>query len=134
MGAGPDARFGHPLGIGRGPGWTELAAAVAAAMPPTEIETIYLFRPLKREGREWGTAVVTRCAPDGGAGGGRLRVYTARYMLVVRGKERGRSKVEVEEVALSPADVVTQVMQAAADRTGEAEPPVAVGRSAWYEG
>ncbi len=140
MGAGPDARFGHPLGIGRGPGWTELAAAVAAAIPPAEIETIYLFRPLKREGREWGTAVVTRCVPDGGAGGaggaggGRLRVYTARYMLVVRGKERGRSKVEVEEVALSPADVVTQVMQAAADRTGEAEPPVAVGRSAWYEG
>jgi len=106
-------------------------------MPPAEIETIYLFRPLKREGREWGTAVVTRCVPDGGgggAGGGRLRVYTARYMLVVRGKERGRSKVEVAEVALSPADVVTQVMQAAADRTGEAEPPVAVGRSAWYEG
>jgi hypothetical protein len=130
MGAGSDARFGPPLGVGRGQGWELVAAAVAAQVPPAEIETVYLFRPLKREGREWGTAVVTRAAP----GDGRLRVYTARYMLIVRGKERGRSKVEVEEVALSPADVLAQVMQATADRTGDPEPPVAADRSVWYTG
>jgi hypothetical protein len=61
-------------------------------------------------------------------------VYTAKYMLIVRGKERGTSKVVVEEVALSPAEVVAQVMQGAADRSGEAEPPVAVGPAVWYEG
>lgn len=98
-------------------------------MPPPEIETIYLFRPLKREGREWGTAVVTRRVPEG-----RLRVYTARYMLVVRGKERGQSKVEVEEVGLSPAEVLEQVMQATADRTDDAQPPVAIAPAVWYEG
>lgn len=98
-------------------------------MPPPEIETIYLFRPLKREGREWGTAVVTRRVPEG-----RLRVYTARYMLVVRGKERGQSKVEVEEVGLSPAEVLEQVMQATADHTDDAQPPVAIGPAVWYEG
>ncbi|MBI1966631.1 MAG: hypothetical protein HYS40_01455 [Gemmatimonadetes bacterium] len=100
-----------------------------AQVPPAEIETIYLFRPIKREGREWGTAVVTRTSPEG-----RLRVYTARYMLVVRGKERGQSKVEVEEVGLTPAQVLEQVLAAAAERTGEAEPPVAVSRAVWYEG
>ncbi|HEX4628389.1 MAG TPA: hypothetical protein VH137_06310 [Gemmatimonadales bacterium] len=100
-------------------------------MTPAEIDTIYLFRPLKREGREWGTAVVTCRAA---AGGGRLRVYTARYMLVVRGKERGQAKLEVEETALSPADVIAQVMQAAAERSGDPEPPVAVGPAVWYEG
>ncbi|HEX4574365.1 MAG TPA: hypothetical protein VH158_04490 [Gemmatimonadales bacterium] len=99
-------------------------------MAPAEIDTIYLFRPLKREGREWGTAVVTCRAADGG----RLRVYTARYMLVVRGKERGQSKLEVEETGLSPADVIAQVMQAAAERSGDPEPPVAVGPAVWYEG
>jgi sirohydrochlorin ferrochelatase len=99
-------------------------------MPPAEIETIYLFQPLKREGREWGTAVVTRREE----GGDRLRVYTARYMLIVRGKERGRWKADVEEVALTPAEVLAQVMQAMTDRTGDPEPPVAVERSAWYEG
>jgi hypothetical protein len=129
MGAGPppDPRLSRPLG--EGPGWAKLAAAVEAQVPPAEIETIYLFRPIKREGREWGTAVVTRSSPEG-----RLRVYTARYMLIVRGKERGATKVEVEEVALSPAEVLEQVMAATAERTGEAEPPLAAGRSVWYEG
>jgi len=108
-----------------------VAAAVEAEMPPAEIEAIYLFRPIKREGREWGTAVVTRKAT---ASDGRLRVYTAKYMLIVRGKDRGQAKVEVTEVGLSPAEVLAQVMQATADRTGESEPPVEVGRGAWYEG
>ena len=120
---------GDPPAPGHGPGWAQLAAAVTAQVPPAEIETIYLFRPLKREGREWGTAVVTRRQPDG-----RLLVYTGRYMLVVRGKEKGQSRVEVTEVALSPAEVVAQVMQDAAERTGESEPPVAMGPAVWYEG
>jgi hypothetical protein len=135
MGAGADAGepgpvAPPPLPTG-GPGWTQLAAAVAQQVPPAEIETIYLFRPIKREGREWGTAVVTRRAPEAES---RLRVYTGKYMLVVRGKERGQSKVVVEEVALSPAEVLERVMQSTAERTGESEPPVAYGRSVWYEG
>jgi hypothetical protein len=63
-----------------------------------------------------------------------LRVYTARYMLIVRGKERGQARIEVEETALSPAEVIARVMQAAADRTGDPDPPVAVGPAVWYEG
>ena len=128
-GAGPGDRA--PLAPGRGPGWAKLAEAVARHVAPAEIETIYLFRPRKREGREWGTAVV---ACRSGEAGGRLRVYTARYMLIVRGKERGQSRIEVEETALSPADVIARVMQAAAERTGDLEPPVAVGPAVWYEG
>jgi hypothetical protein len=106
---------------------------VEAQLPPAEIETIYIFRPIKRQGREWGTAVVTRkSAPPGGES--RLRVYTAKYMLVVRGKDRGQAKVEVVEVALSPADVLAQVMQATVDRGGDTEPPVELGPAVWYEG
>ena len=97
-------------------------------MPPAEIAALYLFRPIKREGREWGTAVVTRKTDEG-----RLRVYTAKYMLIVRGKDRGQAKVELKEVGLSPAEVLAQVMQAAADRTGDAEPPVEVAPGTWYE-
>src|SRR5260370_7174 len=133
-GAGPGDR--PPLDPGRGPGWAKLAEAVALRVPPSEIETIYLFRPWKREGREWGTAVVACRVTEGEGkgGGGRLRVYTARYMLIVRGKERGQSRIEGVETALSPADVIARVMQAAAERTGDPEPPVAVGPAVWYEG
>jgi len=131
MGAGADAGDHPPVAPGRGPGWAKLAEAVARQVPPAEIETIYLFTPLKREGREWGTAVVARRSAEGE---GRLRVYTARYMLIVRGKERGQSRVEVIETGLSPAAVIAQVMQATADRTGDPEPPVAVGAAVWYEG
>lgn len=137
MGTGPESDAGSDsapaLGAaarpGQGPGWAKLAAAVAAQVPPAEIETVYLFRPIKRDGREWGTAVVTRRHPEG-----RLVVYTARYMLVVRGKEKGQSRVEVSEVALSPAEVVAQVMAQSAERSGEAEPPLALGPGVWYEG
>ena len=131
MGAGPDPRAPFPVAPGQGPGWAKVAAAVEAQMPPAEIDTIYLFRPIKREGREWGTAVVTRKSP---LGDGRLRVYTAKYMLIVRGKDRGQSKVDLTEVGLSPAAVLAQVMQATADRTGDAEPPVELAAGAWYEG
>jgi hypothetical protein len=116
MGAGPDAvpdalgPLGPGVRPGQGPGWAKLSAAVAARIPATEIDTVYLFRPMKREGREWGTAVVTRRSPEGG---GRLLV---------------------DEVALSPAEVIAQVMQRTAERTGEAEPPVAYGPAVWYEG
>ena len=131
---GPDSGSLVPLvppapAPGQGQGWAKLAAAVEAQVPPAEIETIYVFRPIKRDGREWGTAVVTRKAPDG-----RLRVYTAKYMLIVRGKERGQGKFEVVEVALSPAEVLAQVLQATVDRGGDSEPPVELGPAVWYEG
>jgi hypothetical protein len=129
MAASLDAGAFPPLTPGQGPGWAKLAAAVEARVPPGEVETIYVFRPIKREGKEWGTAVVTRKAADG-----RLRVYTAKYMLVVRGKERGLSKVEVEEVALTTAEVLAHVMQATVDRGGDTEPPVELGPAVWYEG
>ena len=128
-GAGPGDRA--TLTPGRGPGWAKLAEALAQRVSPAEIETIYLFRPWKREGREWGTAVV---ACKGSDAGDRLRVYTARYMLIVRGKERGQSRIEITETGVSPADVIARVMQAAAERSGDSEPPVAVGPAVWYEG
>jgi hypothetical protein len=127
LGAGPFPPLTPPPG--QGTGWAKLAAAVEAQVPPAEIETIYVFRPIKREGKEWGTAVVTRKAPDG-----RLRVYTAKYMLIVRGRDRGQSKIAVDEVALSPAEVLAQVMQATVDRGGDTEPPVELGPAVWYEG
>src|SRR2546430_17273966 len=121
MGPGAGAGAHPPVAPGRGPGWAKLAEAVAKQVPPDEIETIYLFTPLKREGRERGTAVVARRSAEGG---GRLRVYPARYMLVGRGKERGQSRAEATETGLSPAEGTAQGMQATQDRTGAPRPPI----------
>ena len=131
MGTGPDAGLPGALSPtpGQGPGWAKAAAAVAAQVPPAEIEAIHVFRPIKREGREWGTAVITRRHPEG-----RLQVFTVKYMLIVRGKDRGQSKVVVEEVGLTPEEVLQNVMRTAAERTGEVDPPVTLGRGALYEG
>jgi len=135
---GADPRDGHAGLVasqaGRGPGWAKLADAVAAQVPPAEIETLFVFPPFKRDGREWGTAVVTRRAVVEEGREARLRVYTAKYMLVVRGKERGNCRLAVEEVGLSPAEVLDEVMRATTERSGEAEPPVTLSPAAWYEG
>lgn len=112
-----------------GPGWRRVADAVAAQVPPESIEAIYLFQPLRRGGREWGTAVVTSVAPDT-----RRRVFQARYWLQLRGKERGRARVEVREVGLGPERAVQEVLAGVQLRAGEAEPPVQVDPRWWYEG
>src|SRR5947207_12382997 len=114
---GSRRRRRRPSSARAGPG-AGVGEARRGCRPPraaSEIETIYLFAPWKREGREWGTAVV---ACRGTEGSDRLCVYTARYMLIVRGKERGQSRIEVEETALSPADVIARGMQAGAARNG----------------
>src|SRR5438874_13393045 len=84
-----------PLAPGQGPGWAKLAAAVEAQVPPAEIETIYVFQPIKRQGREWGTAVVTRktTGPEGGGPVARLygEIHARRARQRARpGEDRGR--------------------------------------------
>ncbi len=65
-------------------GWDRLAQAVARAVPAEEVDAVWVFSPLRRDSREWGTAVLSRVK------GERRRIYTARYLLSVKGKERGK--------------------------------------------
>ena len=112
---------------GLGLGWTRVATAVGGAMPAPEIARIWLFAPVRREEREWGTAVVARRAV-----GERVRVYTASYTLIIRGSERGQGQVSVLEVGESPAAVVDEVVRGVQQRAGEAEPPVEIAASLWF--
>jgi len=97
-------------------------------MPGAEIARIWLFAPVRREDREWGTAVVARRGE-----GDRVRVYTASYALAIRGPERGQGKVTLQEVAESPAPVVDEVIRGVQERAGEAEPPVEIDAGVWFE-
>jgi hypothetical protein len=96
-------------------------------MPVAEVAAIWTFPGVRREGREYGVAVIARRAaedPDGGEGG-RLRVYRARTVLQVKGQERGSVLVEIEETAEAPPEAVPRVLDGVrrrADEAGEAAP------------
>jgi hypothetical protein len=112
-----------------GPGWQRLAAALAERIAPETITAIYAFRPIRRSGREWGTAVVTM-----ESAGGRRSIVQARYWLQVRGRDRGRSQVEVSVVGEGPERSVHEVIAGVQARSGESDPPVPVDPRWWYAG
>jgi hypothetical protein len=121
-------RFSAVRSAGLGIGWMRTAQSLAEAVPPEEIDGIWLFPPVRREEREWGVAVVSRRSENE-----RRRIYTASYMLIVRGRQRGQGKVVVEEVGESPVDVVHEIIRGVQERAGEAEPPSEIAPRLWFE-
>jgi hypothetical protein len=107
-------------------GWDRLAQAVAQIVPPEEVDAVWVFSPLRRDSREWGTAVVSRVE------GERRRIYTARYVLSVKGKERGKFESTIQEVGIGPLEVLTRVLQEAQRRIDDEEPPLSVAPEAWF--
>ena len=113
-------------GTGTRDGWSRLALAVAEQVPPAEVDGVWLFSPLRHEGREWGTAVLSRVDGD------RRRIYTARYVLAVRGKERGKFEATVQEVGSGPVEALAKLLQDAQRRIDDEHPPVPVAPEAWF--
>jgi hypothetical protein len=111
---------------GIGPGWTRLAQAVAEAVPAADVDGVWVFSPLRHEGREWGTAVLSR------VDGARRRIYTARYVLAIRGKERGKFEATVQEVGSGPVEALAQLLQDAQKRIDDEHPPLPVAPDAWF--
>ncbi len=107
-------------------GWARLAGAVAEVVPPAEVDGVWVFSPLRREGREWGTAVVSR------VDGERRRIYTARYMLAIKGKERGKFEATVEEVGSGPLTALAQLLQDTRKRIDDEQPPTPVAPATWF--
>jgi hypothetical protein len=109
-----------------GGGWSRLAQAVMERMPAVEVDGVWVFSTLRHEGREWGTAVPSRLDGD------RRRIYTARYVLAVKGKERGKFESWVEEVGSGPVEALTQLLQDAQRRIDDDQPPVPVPPEDWF--
>ena len=107
-------------------GWTRLAMAVAEVLPPAEVDGVWVFSPLRHEGKEWGTAVLSRIDGD------RRRIYTARYVLAIKGKERGRFEATVQEVGSGPVAALTQLLHDAHKRIDDEHPPTPVPPEAWF--
>ncbi len=107
-------------------GWERLAQAVAQMLPPSEVDGVWVFAPLRRDVNEWGTAVLSR------VDGERRRIYTARYVLAIKGKERGKFESTIQEVGSGPLDALARVLQEAQRRTDDEQPPVAVPPAEWF--
>lgn len=111
-----------------GSGWGKLAGHVAGVLPVAEIDGIWQFRTLKREGREWGTALLSRID---GAEQERRRIYTARFMHVLKGKERGKFEAHLEEVGQGPVETLGELLAGVRKRIEDEDPrPVPV--ETWF--
>ena len=110
-------------------GLARLLGAIAALMPPDEVDAVWAFPPVRREGREHVVAVVSRLA-----GEGRRRVYRARYTVGLGGAERGKVSVEVEPAAEGPPELVPAVIDGVRRRADEAGDAELVDLSAWKAG
>jgi hypothetical protein len=111
-----------------GSGWGRLAGYVAGALPTAEIDGVWQFRTLKRDGREWGTALISRVD---GAAGERRRIYTARFMHVLKGKERGKFEAFLEEVGQGPVETLGELLVGVRKRIEDEDPrPVPV--ETWF--
>ncbi len=111
---------------GTGPGWTRLAQAVAEQLPPVEVDGVWVFSAVRHEGREYGTAVLSRVDGD------RRRIYTARYVLAIKGKLRGKFEASVLEVGSGPVEALAQLLQEAQRRIDDEHPPLAVSPERWF--
>jgi hypothetical protein len=99
---------------------------VAEQSPPAEVDSIWVFATLRHEGREWGTAILSR------VDGARRRIYTARYVLAIKGKERGKFESWVQEVGSGPAEALAQLLQDAQRRIDDEQPPTPVPPEEWF--
>lgn len=111
---------------GEGAGWERLAAEVATVVPPGEVDALYVFAPLRHHQREFGTAIVARVDGD------RRRIYTARYALQIKGKERGRFEAAVEEVGSGPVEALDRLVDEVRKRTDDEQPPTPIPPDTWF--
>ena len=108
-----------------GSGWPRLAAHVAAAVPVEQIDGVWVFKAIRHEGREWGTALISR------VDGERRRIYTGRFVHTLKGKERGRFEATLDEVGSGPIEALSELLAGVQKRMDE-EPPTPVRLEDWF--
>lgn len=115
-----------PAGPGLGAGWARLAERIRADLPVVEIDGIWVFRVLRRDGRDFGTAILSRVDGD------RRRIYTASFVHTVKGKTRGQFEAAIAEVGSGPLEALEDLLGLVPARSSEDEPPMAVPTDTWF--
>lgn len=111
---------------GEGPHWERLAAWLRDQVPAEEIDGVWVFRALRRDHREFGTAVISRVEGD------RRRIYTARYAAIIKGKQRGGFESWIEEVGSGPIEALHELLELVPVRADDEDPPTPVDVHRWF--
>lgn len=110
-------------------GWDRLAQVVAAEVPVAEVDHVWCFPVLRQGQREFGTAVIARRDGDNAE---RVRIYTARYLLQIKGKERGKFEADLRQVGSGPVERLPELLDGAHRRSDDEEPPTEVDVAQWF--
>jgi len=116
----------QPLAPGEGPHWDRLAAWLREQLPAAEIDGVWVFRTLRRDQRDYGTAVLSR------VDGERRRIYTASFVATVKGKQRGGFEPVLEEIGSGPLAALHELFALVPVRSDDEEPPVPVELARWF--
>lgn len=115
-----------PRGPGEGPHWERLAAWLQEQLPVAGVDGVWVFRVLRRDLREFGTAVLSRVDGD------RRRIYTATYIAQIKGKQRGRFEPQLDEVGSGPLEALQELLALVPVRADDEEPPTPVDVALWF--
>ena len=121
----PNFGTGPQGGTGPQARWERLADEVALQVPVAEIDGVWVFQPLRNGPQEAGTAIVSR------VDGERRRIYTARYVATVKGKQRGQWQSTIEEVGSGPLEALDRLLADVEKRVDEGA-PAPVPKGDWY--
>ena len=115
-----------PNGPGVGEGWTRLVDALRLQLPVAEVDRLWVFRTIRYLARDFGTAIISRLEGD------RRRIYTARFVLTVKGKTRGRFESSLAEVGSGPIEALDELLALVPKRSDEEEPPIEIATETWF--
>ena len=111
---------------GKGAGWERLAEALRPVLEHGTVDGIWVFRTIRAGPKEFGTAILTQVEGD------RRRIFTARYALLVKGRQRGGFEWGLDEVGAGPVTALEELLALVPARGVEDEPPVAIDVMLWF--
>jgi pyruvate/2-oxoglutarate dehydrogenase complex dihydrolipoamide acyltransferase (E2) component len=111
-----------------GEGLAAVLDMVAGRMPRAEVEAVWAFPGVRRDGKEHGVVVISRRGVAE-----RHKVYRARWVIQEKGQERGKVTVDVEETAEAPHEMLARVIAGVRDRADEAGDADVVDLGSWMK-
>lgn len=113
-------------GPGEGERWERLATWLRERIDPAEVDGIWVFRVVRRDRAEYGTAVLSLVAGD------RRRILTARYVATIKGRERGEWESDLAEVGSGPLEALEELLALVPIRADDEDPPAPVDPRSWF--